>query len=345
MKINIRQLSKHLTEAPAPVYVVASDEPLLQQEACDQIRAALRSKGYTERDLFFVEGRFDWEEVLFSANSMSLFAEQKILEIRMPNGKPGDQGAKALQAFASDPPEGTAMLLIVPWLDNRAQKAKWVQALEKAGVLVPIWPVEVQELPAWIGQRFKAAGLHATPDAINALTDRIEGNLLAAVQEIEMLKLLAPGNEISADLVISGVSDSSRFNVYSLIDAALDQNPARTLRILEGLQTENQPLLPLVGFVSRDLRMLAGIARQIAAGQRIEAVFRSQWMPDKKKALVGKCIRAHSAAELQFMLAELGRLDKYLKGMAEGSAWDVMTEVLLRLAGRPVLKAGLADLN
>jgi DNA polymerase-3 subunit delta len=185
MRVYPEKLSGTLKSGIAPIYVVSGDEPLLVQESTDLIRGHLRERGYTEREVFHAEGNFDWGQVLFSANSMSLFGDQKILDVRMPSGKPGDKGAKALIGLAEALRDGTSMVLTTSKLDASATRSKWFKALDGAGVHVQIWPLELAQFPQWLERRLRAVGLSAPPDVVGVLAERLEGNLLAAVQEIE----------------------------------------------------------------------------------------------------------------------------------------------------------------
>ena len=173
MKIYGNQLSRHLKHLDQPVYIVSGDEPLLVQEAADAIRASARASGFSEREVYHVEANFDWEQVLFSANSMSLFADRKLLELRFNNLRPGDKGAKALTGYCDAPPEDTLMLILLPRLDAAAQRSKWFKTLEASGLLVQVWPIERKEMPSWLAGRFKQAGMTASREAIEALVDQI----------------------------------------------------------------------------------------------------------------------------------------------------------------------------
>ncbi|MDZ7684249.1 MAG: DNA polymerase III subunit delta [Gammaproteobacteria bacterium] len=237
MKLPADRLPAELKKGLERLYVVSGDEPLLVQEACDLIRATLRENGFTEREVFNAEGRFDWEDVLFSANSMSLFAERRILEIRVPGGKPGDKGAKALTTYTQNMPDDAVMLLVMPRLDAASQRTKWFKAIDAAGVFVQVWPVSMGEMPKWIAERFRRAGLEADRDAINAMVERIEGNLLAAIQEIERLRLSSTDRKITLQHIVESVADSSRYDVFTLIDAAVSQDARRTLKIVQGLRS------------------------------------------------------------------------------------------------------------
>jgi DNA polymerase-3 subunit delta len=194
-KIYADKLADTLKRQAASLFIVSGDDPLLVQESCDLVRANLKERGYIERELFHVEGSFDWSSLLYSTNSMSLFADKKLLEVRMPSGKPGDQGSKALQEILEQLGDETAMLLVLPRVDQQAQRTKWFKALEAKGLLVQVWPIDAKDLPRWLNGRFRQAGLRVTSEAVQVMAQRIEGNLLAAVQEIERLKLTAPDGQ------------------------------------------------------------------------------------------------------------------------------------------------------
>ena len=334
MKVYANKLAAQLRQNLSPIYIVSGDEPLLVQEACDLIRNQLKQAGFSQRDLFHAEANFDWEQVLFSANSMSLFAEQKILEIRLPNGKPGDKGGAALTQFAENIPEDTCMLLVLPKVDKRSQGTKWFKALESRGALVQIWPIEPRDLPAWLGQRFNAAGLDATREAINALAARIEGNLLAAVQDIERLKLSCIGGKVDLPEIQAGVADNSRYDVFGLIDASLSQNSRRALKVLQNLRLENAEKLGITRMVAREIRSLIKIATAVEGGQNIDAVMRSQRVMSKRTALVSRCVQAHRVVEFESMIQQLSRIDKMIKGIGQGEPWDELTGLVLNLSGK-----------
>ena len=240
MKLAPAQLGKHLQGALAPVYVVCGDEALLCQEATDAIRSASRAQGFTEREVFHAEANFDWGMLYEAGASLSLFAEKRVIELRIPNGKPGDKGAAAILEYLGRPPEDTLLLITLPKLDGSAQKTKWAKALIDGPhcQYVQIWPVDANGLPQWIRQRLAQAGMNASAEAIDLIAARVEGNLLAAAQEIEKLKLLADGQQIDAGTVQAAVADSARYDVFGLIDAILNGEAAHALRMLDGLRGE-----------------------------------------------------------------------------------------------------------
>lgn len=224
MKLAPAQLAKHLQGALAPVYIISGDDPLLCQEAADAIRAAARQQGFDERQVFAADASFDWGTLLQAGASMSLFAEKRLLELRLPSGKPGDKGAAAFIEYCARPAEDTVLLISLPKLDGAAQKTKWGKALVEGPQtqFVQIWPVDANQLPSWIRQRLSQAGLSASQDAVELIAARVEGNLLAAAQEIEKLKLMAEGGQITVETVQAAVADSARFDVFGLTDAILN---------------------------------------------------------------------------------------------------------------------------
>jgi DNA polymerase-3 subunit delta len=338
MKLNPAQLGKHLQGQLAPVYVVSGDEPLLCQEACDAIRTSVRARDFSERQVFNAEANFDWGLLLEAGASLSLFAEKRLLELRLPSGKPGDKGAAALLEYLARPPEDTVLLLSLPKLDGSTQKTKWAKALiDGPGVqFVQVWPIEAHNLPQWIRQRLSQAGLAASQEAVDLIAARVEGNLLAAAQEIEKLKLLADGDQVDAATVQAAVADSARFDVFGLIDAALNGEPAHTLRTLEGLRGEGVEPPVILWALARELRLLASLAQQYSQGVPLEKAFASARPPvwDKRRPLVSRALQRHPASRWNQLLQDAQRIDAQIKGQAAGDPWNGLARLALLLAGQ-----------
>ena len=256
MKIKPEQLQSHLQKQLLPVYIISGDEPLLAQEATDAVRTAARSAGYTERELFHVEGNYDWNQLLNEANSLSLFADKKILEIRIPNGKPGDKGSKALCEICANLNPDNMLLILLPKLERATQNSKWIKTLESVGAHIQVLPVTGAHLPRWIQQRLQQADIKANQEAVQIIADRVEGNLLAAVQEIEKLKLLALDGKVDASRMSSVVADSARYNLFEFIDKVLSGDAQSAARSLRGLQNEGIEPVPLLWAITRELRIL-----------------------------------------------------------------------------------------
>lgn len=337
MKLNPAQLAKHLQGPLAPVYVVSGDDPLLCQEACDAIRAACRSREFSERQVFHVDAGFDWNLLREAGASLSLFAERRLLELRLPSGKPGDEGIAVLLDYLARPAEDTVLLLSLPRLDAKTQKSKWAKALidGEQCQFVQVWPLDNAQLPQWLRQRLAQVGLAATPEAIDLLVARIEGNLLAAVQEIEKLRLLVEGNQLDAQTVQACVADSARFDLFGLLDAALGGEAAHALRMLEGLRGEGVEAPVILWGLARELRLLAGLAQQHAQGLPLERLIAQARPPifGKRQGLVGRAVQRLPAGRWSQLLVDAQRIDEQIKGQAPGDPWNGLAQLTLAIAG------------
>ena len=332
-KLRPEQLPAALSKQLAPVYLISGDEPLLAQEACDAIREAARQRDFSERELYQVDASFDWNQLLAAANSLSLFAERKLIELRIPNGKPGKDGGKALVEYSQNPGDDNLLLIITPKLDGSQQRTKWCKALEQVGVHVQIWPIAGPQLPRWIGQRLQQAGLRADTQAIDILASRIEGNLLAAAQEIEKLKLLTSDGFISAELMASAVADSARYDVFGLIDKALSGDARGAVKTLNGLRAEGTDATVVLWALAREIRTLARILHAADQGQGFDTAARQNGVWDKRKALVQGALRRFRTPQLQQLLRKANAVDKAIKGMRRADPWDELMDLTLNLAG------------
>jgi DNA polymerase-3 subunit delta len=336
MQLKPEQLAQHLKKNLAPIYFIYGDELLLVQEAADAIRAAARAQGYTEREVFSVDREFSWQQLTEASNNLSLFAERRILEVRMPTGKPGDAGGKALREYASRPAEDTLLLIISGKLDAQQRKSKWVTELESAGVGIQVWPVDASGLPVWIRTRMQGLGLQPTGDAVALLAERVEGNLLACAQEIDKLKLVQGTGPVDVDMVTAAVAESARFDIYGLVDSALAAEPERSLRMLNGLRAEGVEPVLVTWALARELRSLAGMAWEIAQGEPTGTVMGRHRVWKNRQQLVGKALTRHTLTTWLDLLSGCARLDRMVKGQAPGNPWDELVQLCLRLAGRPL---------
>lgn len=329
MKITPDRLSGQLKGALAPVYLVGGDEPLQREESADLVRAAARAQGYADREVFVAERGFDWNALLSASASLSLFASKRIIELRLPTGKPGTKGAEALTAYAADPAADTLLLVIC---DERPEgNASWVNALDKAGVYLQVWPVEPREIPAWVSQRLKSRGLQPTPDAVTLIAGRVEGNLLAAAQEVDKLALLHSTGPLDAEAVAEAVSDSARFDAFKLVDAALAGDVPRSVRVLEGLQAEGEEPVMVLGALLRQLKELASLAIEIESGQPPQRVLAGIW--ERRRPLVQTALKRRKAQGWQRLLRRAQTADLVMKGRAPGRAWDELLQLTTALAG------------
>lgn len=332
-KLRPEQLGAALSKGLAPIYLVSGDEPLLIQEACDTIRRAARAAGFSERDLYHCDANFDWGQVLTAANSLSLFSEQKIIELRLTTGKPGDKGGKVLQEYAQSPAPDNLLLIVANKLDGASQKSKWFKAIDDAGAHVQVWPISATQLPRWIGQRLQQAGLRADSSAIDLLASRIEGNLLAAAQEIEKLKLLAPDNIVSYELMASAVADSARYDVFGLADKALHGDARAAVKTLHGLKTEGTEPINILWALTRDIRSMVQISLTVTQGKSFEIAARQAGIWDKRQPLIQTALRRLKPAHLQQLLRKANGIDKAIKGMRNAEPWDELLDLILNMAG------------
>jgi DNA polymerase-3 subunit delta len=325
MKLTPAQLSKNLQGALSPVYVISGDEPLLCQEAADAIRAATRQQGFSERQVFNADNNFDWGHLLQAGASLSLFAEKRVLELRIANGKPSDKGA-ALLEYLARPAEDTVLLISLPKLDGSAQKSKWGKALIEGAhtQFVQIWPVDANQLPQWIRQRLAQSGLSASAEAVDMIAIRVEG------------KLLADGPQLDVDTVHAAVADSARFDVFGLIDAALNGEAAHALRMLEGLRAEGVEPPVILWALAREIRLLASIAQQHSQGIPLDKAFSSARPPvwDKRRPLVSKALQRLPAARWAALLLDAQQIDAQIKGQAPGSPWSGLSLLTLNICGQ-----------
>ncbi len=260
MNVRPDQLADILKQQLHPVYLISGDEPLQVMESSDRVRACCRQQGYDEREIFDVDASFDWQLLKDEASSMSLFSSRRILEVRLPSAKPGREGGQALKAYASSPPEDTVLLITAGKLEAAQKNSAWFKALDQAGVVMQCWPVAADRLPAWIKQRFQSRGMQPGKDVIDYVCQRVEGNLLAAAQEIDKLNLLVGPGAVDIASVREAVADSSRFSVFELADSALAGEQARVIRILQGLHAEGIEPVLVTWALAKDIRLLASVA-------------------------------------------------------------------------------------
>jgi DNA polymerase III subunit delta len=333
VKISGDNLASSLARQLQTIYLVSGDEPLLVNEAADAIRAAARKQGFVERELHVIERGFDWHELIAGSRSMSLFAERKIVEIRMANAAPGEQGADAIVELAEQPSPDTLVLITTAKLDGRTQGSRWVSAVEKRGVLVQVWPIDLPRLPAWIRERLGRHKLQADTAAAALLAERVEGNLLAAHQEIEKLALLLPPGPITAETVVDAVADSARFDVLQLGEAAMRGQTARALRILDGLRGEDVEPTLVLWAVNKDLQWIARARSLMRRGQSAESAMNALYVWRPRQAAMGQALSRMNGHTLRNLLLDAERVDRTIKGVVKGDPWLELERLVARLAG------------
>lgn len=337
MKLRAEQLAGALAKGLAPVYAVCGDEPLLTDEAAALIREAARKAG-AERQSFQVEPGFNWGAWAGGFDSLSLFASLRLVELRIPTGKPGVEGGKALEAWCNHPPGDTHLLVLLPRADRAMQATKWYGALERAGTTVQVTPPTTEQLPAWIGARLARHGLKADSETLAFLAGRVEGNLLAAHQEIEKLALLLPPGGFDLETARNAVVDVARYDAGDLPEAFLKGDVVRYCRIIDGLEAEGETPILALWLLSQELRTLQRLAAGVAAGEPLPALMRENRVWESKQALVARALKRLDAVRLGAALREAGRVDRASKGLLREDAWAMLKQLGLGLMGKGHLK-------
>ncbi len=338
MNIKIQQLQASLQQNFKNIYYLSGDEPLQKEQALKVLRAAANEHGFSERVVLDVDDKFDWGLLLTESQSMSLFGDKRLLELRIPNTKPGDQGSKALVAFLEQCPDDVMLLIVSGKLEKQQKNSKWYKAIDAKGGCIQVWPIEKAQLPHWITQRMAGMSMQATPDALLLLADRFEGNMLAAAQELEKLFLLNGEGEVDSEAVRELVADSSRYNVFQLVDACLAGDARQSVKIVEGLRAEGVASVIIVWALAREMRSLAAIAVDLN-NQSMDQVFRSHRVWYQHQSYVKLALERFSARQWQLFLWQISELDKMNKGLKAGNIWHELVQLVLKIAGSPLMSA------
>ena len=336
MQLRADALDSHVAKTLAPLYVITSDEHLLALEAADKIRRAARAQGYSERDVLTVERSFKWGELLAANQAMSLFGDKKLIELRIPSGKPGKDGGAALQAYAKDLSPDNLTLITLPKLDWQTQKAAWVAALQQAAVYIDIPNIERNALPGWIAQRLAAQGQSAERASLDFIADRVEGNLLAAHQEIQKLGLLHEPGKLTHGQVQDAVLNVARYDVFKLSEAMLSGDTARLIRMLEGLKGEGEALPLVLWAVSEEIRTLLKLKAGMAQGRPLPALLKEYRIWGPRERLMEPALRRISLPTLEAAMQQAAQVDRMVKGLRAkafaGDQWDAMLQLALKVA-------------
>ncbi len=332
MDLRHNQLAAHLAKTLAPTYVIHGDEPLFAIEAGDAIRAAARRAGCEEREVLVVEQGFKWDAFVGANANLSLFGARKLIDLRIPSGKPGVEGAKALEACARHPNPDSMLLVTLPKVDRATQSSAWFSALADAGVAIAVYPLERDELPAWIAARLARQQQRVGPETLAFLAERCEGNLLAARQEVEKLGLLHDEGEIAYDAVERAVADVARHDVFQLSEAWLAGDAARTVKILAGLEAEGEGIPLLLWQLGEDIHALASVLEATASGVPLAAAVKNARVWGKRQAALERAARRVKAKAIAPMLRSLATLDALAKGIGRGNPWDDLRSLALKLA-------------
>ncbi|MBK8015376.1 MAG: DNA polymerase III subunit delta [Betaproteobacteria bacterium] len=337
MQLDPDQLLRHLQRELAPLYVVHGEEALLAIEAADRIRTKARERGCSEREILTVEAGFEWRRLWATGASLSLFASQRLVELRMASAAPGAEGSEALIRYAASLPEDTVTLITLPKVEFRTRQSKWFSALESAGVCVHAQRIGFEQLPAWLAARLKAQGQSAGPDVMEVLAARVEGNLLAAHQEIQKLSLLFPQGPLDLDAVRTTVADVARFDAFDLGPAILAGDPVHLLRMLDGLRGEGTGLPLVLWAFAEEIRAMLRIRESVASGMPLAQAMRDAKVWGERQKGMPAAVRRLDSAQLRNALAHAARIDRIIKGVGDGDAWTELEQLAMRLTA-PDLK-------
>jgi DNA polymerase-3 subunit delta len=345
MRISTEQLQQHLARELKPLYAVFGDETLLALEALDRIRARARAEGYSERTVLTADSGFKWNELAFAGSEQSLFAARKLLELRIPTGKPGPAGGEAIQRYCEGPPPDTVTLVCLPGLDWRAQKAGWFEALDRAGVVIEAKAVTRKALPEWLAGRLGAQKQEADRETLEFIADRVEGNLLAAHQEIQKLALLFPAGKIAYGQARGAVIDVARYDVFSLGEALLEGGVLHLARMLDGLRGEGVAPPLVLWAIAEEIRAIGRVLEGVGAGRTPPQLWRdARIWGNAHQQLMQRHHRRFTRDQVEAAILHAARADRMVKGLIRGDVWDELLQLALRFAisapARPPQKRG-----
>ena len=330
MKLTLQQLPQHFGKKLEAIYIVSGDDPLLVQETLDLIREAAHSMGFSERIRINTESSTEWGGSLYThAQSLSLFSSKRILELDLTQIKLNAASSKILQEYATQPSDDTLLLIRANKLDSKTEQSNWYKALDKVGVIIPIWPITFDQLPAWISQRAKRMNLNITKDAAELLAILVEGNLLAAAQELEKLRLLKTTQTIDVAVIEEAVIDHAHFDIFSLVDSALAGNTKRCLRILQNLEAEDTEPTLVLWALTREVRTMAEIAKLVSQGISLGSLFSKFRIWEKRQANVRAFLQRHKQESCWKFLVDAAQIDRMIKGAESGKVWDSLRLLFL----------------
>jgi len=336
MQLRFDALDGHLAKTLAPLYVITSDEHLLALEAADKIRRIAKSQGFYEREILTVERSFKWGALLAANQSQSLFGDKKLIDLRIPTGKPGKDGGQALQDYVANLSPDNLTLITLPKLDWATQKAAWVGSLQQNAVYIDIPLVERNQLPGWISMRLSMQQQSADRQSLDFIADRVEGNLLAAHQEIQKLALLHPPGKLSFEQIHDAVLNVARYDVFKLNEAMLAGDVARLVRMLNGLKGEGEALPLVLWAMAEEIRTLLKLKSGMAQGRPLSALLKEYRIWGPREKLMDPALRRVSLANLRAALQEASQVDKMVKGLRAkafaGDPWDALLQLGLRVA-------------
>lgn len=340
MKFAADRLAAHLTKTLAPVYLVAGDEPLLVAEALESIRRCARRNGFEQRDLVIVERGYNWEKLEGDADNLSLFATRRILELRLATPRPGEDGSRTIRSLVERADPDRLLLIATTKLDKAAFKTVWVKTIETNGIIVQVWPIERCYLPRWLQERAGRARLTLTTGAADLLADRVEGNLLAADQEIQKLALLLGEGSVDERMVLEAVASNTRFDVFRLTDAILAGDANRSLAVLDGLRAEGIAPALVSWVLCRELCLLARLKSSVQQGDSEDRALLKHRVWKSRQPLVKRALQRYRLWQLTDLMAKAAEVDHVIKGVSQGRPWNGLTQLVMAMLDSEYLQPG-----
>jgi len=330
MNVRPDQLPAIVTKKLYPVYMVSGEEPLQQMECLDLLRKYLREQDYLEREVLDVDAQFDWSRLLEETANMSLFASRRIIEVRLPSAKPGRQGSQVIKEYLQNPAQDTVVIINAGKIDGNSKKSAWFKAVDQNGLVVQCWPVPIDRLSGWLRQRFLRRDMQADDEVLSYISQHVEGNLLAADQEIDKLyMLLGPGKVSYAD-VADAITSQSRFSVFELVDMLLKGNTKRVVKIVAGLKAEGIVPVLVNWALTKDIRLLTQVSMDASS---VDYQLRRSGVWQSRADLFKLCLSRHNHRAFQMMLKRCAYIDAASKGMIDANEWDEIETLCVRMAG------------
>ncbi len=330
MNVRPDQLPAFVAKKLYPVYMVSGDEPLQQMECLDLLRTYLREQDYLEREVLDVDAQFDWSRLQEETANMSLFSNRRIIELRLPSAKPGRQGSQLLKEYLQNPAEDIVLLINAGKVDGNAKKSAWFKAIDQNGLMVQCWPVPLDKLSAWLKQRFLKRDMQADNEVLSYVSQHVEGNLLAADQEIEKLYLLLGPGKISYADVADAITSQSRFNVFELADMLLQGNSKRVIKIISGLKAEGIAPVLINWALTKDIRLLLQASKDAGSA---EYLLKRSGVWHSRILMFKNCLSRHRQRSFQLLLKRCAYIDAASKGVVEANVWDEIETLCVRMAG------------
>lgn len=339
MQISAEKLDQALSGQLAPIFLISSEDTFLQQEASDKVRNAARLAGFEQREKHVVDTSFDWSTLTYAAQSLSLFGDKKLLELHIGNGKPGDKGGKALREYTQILPMDTILLLVMGKIDKASTNSKWYKTLAEHGTVCRLWPIDARQMPHWIEQRLKQKNLTCDAEALQLLAEKVEGNLLAAAQEVDKLSLSVNDGKITSETVINMIGNSARYNVFELVEACLQGQTPQVVRIMNGLRAEGSSVLAVLAIIGSEIRKLLDVKLMQESGTPINRAMEQKRIWKNRQAATQAALQRNSTQQFFDYVQQCQRIDIAAKGGPGAQPWDALLTLCLQFCGQRQLNA------